>query len=269
MGTPSSANLRGALTDETGTGAAVFGTSPTLVTPALGTPASGVLTNATGLPEAGLAVSNSPTNGYFLSAQSGDAGGMTWAAAGGIAAVVDDTTPQVGGSAGFDLQAQLLVGNGGTTGIAISANGEVTMAAQPCVYAYSSSDDSNVTGDGTLFTVDFDTEIFDQNADLSGDTFTAPVTGRYLVMTTVKLQGMTTDFSSRRLNIILSNRTIVPIWIYGGAHTLITDTIGWAGVVDMDSADTFTIGVRADGAARIGDVVSGEFATFVSVALIA
>jgi hypothetical protein len=88
-------------------------------------------------------------------------------------------------------------------------------------------------------------------------------------MTTVKLQGMTTDFSSRRLNIILSNRTIVPIWIYGGAHTLITDTIGWAGVVDMDSADTFTIGVRADGAARIGDVVSGEFATFVSVALIA
>lgn len=50
LGTPSSANLRGAITDETGTGAAVFATSPTLVTPALGTPASGTLTNATGLP---------------------------------------------------------------------------------------------------------------------------------------------------------------------------------------------------------------------------
>lgn len=48
--TPSSANLRAALTDETGTGAAVFATSPTLVTPALGTPASGTLTNCTGLP---------------------------------------------------------------------------------------------------------------------------------------------------------------------------------------------------------------------------
>ena len=34
----------------TGTGAIVYSTSPTLVTPALGTPASGVLTNATGLP---------------------------------------------------------------------------------------------------------------------------------------------------------------------------------------------------------------------------
>lgn len=50
MATPSSANLRAALTDETGTGAAVFATSPTLVTPALGTPSSGTLTNATGLP---------------------------------------------------------------------------------------------------------------------------------------------------------------------------------------------------------------------------
>ena len=33
--------------------------------------------------EANLKVSNSPTNGYFLSAQSGDTGGLTWAEAGG------------------------------------------------------------------------------------------------------------------------------------------------------------------------------------------
>lgn len=48
--TPSSANLASAITDETGSGALVFATSPTLVTPALGTPASGVATNITGLP---------------------------------------------------------------------------------------------------------------------------------------------------------------------------------------------------------------------------
>lgn len=45
-----SLQLSGVLSDETGTGAAVFATSPTLVTPVLGTPASGTLTNATGLP---------------------------------------------------------------------------------------------------------------------------------------------------------------------------------------------------------------------------
>lgn len=44
LGTPSSANLRGCLTDEVGTGAAYF------VGGALGTPASGTATNLTGLP---------------------------------------------------------------------------------------------------------------------------------------------------------------------------------------------------------------------------
>ncbi len=46
----------------TGSGLAVFATSPTLVTPALGTPASGVMTNVTGLPEGGLSLTNITTN---------------------------------------------------------------------------------------------------------------------------------------------------------------------------------------------------------------
>ena len=50
LATPSSSNLAAAVTDETGSGALVFATSPTLVTPALGTPSSATLTNATGLP---------------------------------------------------------------------------------------------------------------------------------------------------------------------------------------------------------------------------
>ena len=50
LATPTSANLAAALTDETGTGANVFATSPTLVTPILGTPQSGTLTSCTGLP---------------------------------------------------------------------------------------------------------------------------------------------------------------------------------------------------------------------------
>ena len=73
LATPSSANLRAAMTDETGTGLLVFNTSPTfvtpvlgtvtsgnisactstsmaMVTPILGTPTSGTLSNCTGLP---------------------------------------------------------------------------------------------------------------------------------------------------------------------------------------------------------------------------
>ena len=48
-----SLQLAGVISDETGSGALVFATSPTLVTPALGTPGSGVLTNCTGLPVVG------------------------------------------------------------------------------------------------------------------------------------------------------------------------------------------------------------------------
>ena len=49
-----SAELRDAITDETGTGKAVFATSPALITPILGTPSSGNLANCTGLPPTGL-----------------------------------------------------------------------------------------------------------------------------------------------------------------------------------------------------------------------
>jgi hypothetical protein len=48
LATPSSANLRAAVTDEVGSGALYF------VGGALGTPASATLTNATGLPTAGI-----------------------------------------------------------------------------------------------------------------------------------------------------------------------------------------------------------------------
>lgn len=47
LGSFTSAQLKAALTDETGSGTAVFATGATLVNPALGTPASGTLTNCT------------------------------------------------------------------------------------------------------------------------------------------------------------------------------------------------------------------------------
>ena len=47
LATPSSSNLATAVSDETGSGSLVFATSPTLVTPLIGTPTSGNLTNCT------------------------------------------------------------------------------------------------------------------------------------------------------------------------------------------------------------------------------
>ncbi len=50
LGTPSSANLASAITDETGSGALVFGTSPTLTTPAFSGVPTGTVTSGTYTP---------------------------------------------------------------------------------------------------------------------------------------------------------------------------------------------------------------------------
>ena len=56
-----SSELSGVISDETGTGVLVFATSPTLITPALGTPSDLVATNATGT-ASGLTAGNVTTN---------------------------------------------------------------------------------------------------------------------------------------------------------------------------------------------------------------
>ncbi len=62
LGTPSSANLAAAVTDETGSGSLVFATSPTLVTPVLGTPTSGTLSNCTVDGTDAVGFRNTPVN---------------------------------------------------------------------------------------------------------------------------------------------------------------------------------------------------------------
>jgi hypothetical protein len=62
LGTPSSANLASAVTDETGSGLLVFATSPTLVTPVLGTPSSGTLSGCTVDGTDAVGFRNTPVN---------------------------------------------------------------------------------------------------------------------------------------------------------------------------------------------------------------
>jgi hypothetical protein len=62
LGTPSSANLAAAVTDETGSGSLVFATSPTFVTPVLGTPTSGTLSGCTVDGTDAVGFRNTPVN---------------------------------------------------------------------------------------------------------------------------------------------------------------------------------------------------------------
>jgi hypothetical protein len=144
LATPSSANLRAAVTDETGTGSLVFATSPTLVTPNLGTPSALVGTNITGT-AAGLTAGNVTTNANLTGAVTsvGNAASLgSFTSANLAAALTDETgtgaavfantptlvTPNIGASTGTSLTATGFVGSTGTSGIgyATGAGGAVT-----------------------------------------------------------------------------------------------------------------------------------------------
>jgi hypothetical protein len=133
LATPSSANLRAAVTDETGTGSLVFATNPTLVTPVLGTPASGTLTNCVGLPVAsGISGLGSNVAAFLATPSSANLAAALTDETGTGANVFANTptlvTPNIGAATGASLAVSGAVTSSGTAGVgyATGAGGTVT-----------------------------------------------------------------------------------------------------------------------------------------------
>lgn len=140
-------------------------------------------------------------------------------------------------------------GNTAAAGAASQANvldGELTLPNQPSFLANNSASDLNVTGNNTIATIDFDTEVFDQGADFAADTFTAPITGRYLLTASVRFGGHTTAADEIELRLVTSNRSY---FNRQGTTNLANMflSIEITAVVDMDANDTATIALRVFG----------------------
>jgi len=118
LGSFTSAQLATALTNETGSGLVVFGTSPTLITPALGTPASGVMTNVTGT-AASLTAGNVTTNANLT-------GGVT---SSGNAATVITNANLTGGVTSVGNAATVIT-NANLTGVVTSTGNATAIAAK-------------------------------------------------------------------------------------------------------------------------------------------
>ena len=133
LANPTSANLRAAVTDETGTGSLVFATSPTLISPALGTPTALVGTNITGT-ASGLTVGNVITNANLTGAVTsvGNATSLgSFTSANLASALTDETgtganvfantptlvTPVIGAATGTSLTVTGAVRSSGTAGV--------------------------------------------------------------------------------------------------------------------------------------------------------
>jgi hypothetical protein len=125
LATPSSANLASAVTDKTGSGALVFANSPTLVTPALGTPASGVVTNLTGTASIninGTVGATTASTGAFTTLTTSSTVTLNGGTANGVAFLDASKVLTTGSALTFD-GTSLAVGNTtGTAGIPLTLN---------------------------------------------------------------------------------------------------------------------------------------------------
>ena len=153
----------------------------------------------------------------------------------------------------------------------VAATGEINYPLQPAFLAYLETSVLNVTGDGTEYTVIYDTEVFDQNSDfdLATSTFTAPVTGRYLINVSGSLIGGTV-MTTIICRIVTLNRTYrITLPLNAGVTTSASGT--GSVLADMDAADTFTISLQStDSGGKIDDAAGttgGQLRNWVSAQL--
>ena len=119
----------------------------------------------------------------------------------------------------------------------IHSEGYVTMPAQPAFLARPTSTQNNVAENEVIV---FGTEIFDQGADFSSNTFTAPVTGRYQLNAAIRVSPLDTAATWNRLEVITSNRSYNSAIIDPGV--LASDPVYWhfqtSVLAEMDAGDT-------------------------------
>ena len=141
-----------------------------------------------------------------------------------------------------------------STVMSIDATGAVTKPAQPAFLVNATTLSSFSAS--TNSKVDFDTERFDVNSDfnVSTQTFTAPVTGKYHLDSQVLLVNWDSSADYYYLQIITSNRTYYelrsgeanpgdPSYTYMQVHAL----------ADMDAGDTAYVNIfQSGGAAQTG-----------------
>lgn len=148
----------------------------------------------------------------------------------------------------------------GTTNVMrVQTTGEINYPLQTAFLAYLATQDTDVTGDGTTYTLGGGnalTEVFDQNSDFNTNgTFTAPVTGRYQLSAKLGVTGMTTGMTVGTLTIVTSNRNytqqIDPAKVFD-ANT--TATYSLSVLVDMDASDTSTVTLQISNGAKAADV---------------
>lgn len=126
-------------------------------------------------------------------------------------------------------------------------------SGQPCFMAYSSSTQTDVTGDGSSVTIVFGTERFDLDNNFDGtSTFTAPVTGKYLFNVSLLLQDLVVA-NTITVQLITTAETYV-FGNFSGVPAAGNFAINFSVIADMTATDTATVQLNVGGGAKVTDV---------------
>ena len=171
--------------------------------------------------------------------------------------------------AGIDMWSRtgdLHFGTSNAERMRIDATGAVTMPHQPAFLVTKNSDQNNIAT-GSEVTVTWQAEVFDQNSDFASNVFTAPVTGKYLLTSTIRVDNLDTASNYYNFLFTTSNRVYRKIIDYGG---LSGDPVYWffslTAIADMDAGDTASVKIyQNNGTAQmdiIGDVTRSYFSGY-------
>lgn len=148
------------------------------------------------------------------------------------------------------------------SGMTVDSTGRMKNTVQPCFLASQTGDQSNVTGDGTVYTVTFTNEIFDQGSNFDAtSTFTAPVTGRYLFTLSLDVSGLLVGTNNGLMSLKVAGTSAGTyrliqgnLFVYGQGGGVAV-TICGSCIVPMTATDTATVLMQVAGGAKVVDIL--------------
>jgi len=208
-----------------------------------------------------LSASGTAGSGNFLR------GDNSWTAAGGDLSFGGDTfgaNKVIGSNDTYSLSLE----TDGNTAMTISTAGEITKPLHPCVLVKPSSTQTNFAV-GSFVDVVWGTEVFDIGGNFASNTFTAPVTGKYLASYSIRLENMDSACSYYYLGLTASNRSFYPLW---SSNQFAGDVSYWSMngsiLIDMDASDTFKVTIVQQDGTQQSDIAPNT-SSYLSIGLFA
>lgn len=133
----------------------------------------------------------------------------------------------------------------------LGAAGQMVLPVQPTFLVHNSGDIINVTGDATVYTCSFDVEDFDHNNNMTATTFTAPVTGKFLLMANISIANAAAGHTVGTCSIVTTSNTFInylnPYSALGAASKF---TYVCSALCAMNAGDTASVVLTISGGAK-------------------